>query len=286
MHERIEWGLAGAGVEAMSVEHSCRLYHVVLDKFMLGQLTYGQVEWRSRGAVLTQQPGDLIFGDPGELYVSDRHAAPGTWHALFVDADVVRRAAAEIGARDSLPHFQRSQGPDHQLSVCLQRFHRAFRTGASELTRDTYLTNCLRLLLERHAEHRPATTISRPVHGEPQAVQRAREFIDAHVAEAVTLDALSDAAGLSKFQLVRAFRRALGVPPHRYQVLQRVSLARRLIAQGLTLSYIASLTGFSSQTHLHRHFLRVVGVTPGAFQRSGGHHAAGGARTWKTASQG
>ena len=82
------------------------------------------------------------------------------------------------------------------------------------------------------------------------------------------LGALAEAAGYSKAQFVRLFRRTTGTSPHRYVLRHRLEEARRLIVgTALPLAEVASATGFASQSHLNGAFVRVYGCTPGAARR-------------------
>jgi transcriptional regulator GlxA family with amidase domain len=57
------------------------------------------------------------------------------------------------------------------------------------------------------------------------------------------------------------------MPPHRYQLAQRIRLARRLLERGVPIAQVAALTGFADQSHLHRHFVRGLDLTPGEYAR-------------------
>lgn len=74
--------------------------------------------------------------------------------------------------------------------------------------------------------------------------------------------------GLSPSQLSRAFKTSTGFPPHRWQLNHRIAKAQELLRfSGLPLSQIALATGFAEQSHFTRVFKKVVGVSPGAWQR-------------------
>ena len=90
-------------------------------------------------------------------------------------------------------------------------------------------------------------------------------MIDDAPAEEISLADLAALTGASRFQTVRAFARATGLTPHAYLVQRRVSLARRLIAQGMPLAVAAAESGFFDQSHMNRHFARILGITPGAY---------------------
>ncbi len=267
-HETIRWlpvGPGGGGAEATSAFDSTRLYRIPLDTFMVGGLARGQVDWRYRGTEYTQQSGDVVLGEPGELYATSRHHVPGRWHALFVPAPLVESTARELGVRGAELHLRRAQAYDPSLLAAIARVYNAHAVPGSQLARDAHLARCLELVVDRYAEAGPPPSRAA---GDPVAVRRAREYLHAHATSDVSLDVLARAAYASKYHLIRAFRRAVGVPPHAYQVYLRVAVAKRLIAQGVPISHAALDAGFAAQSHLHRHFVRAVGVTPGEYARA------------------
>ena len=75
--------------------------------------------------------------------------------------------------------------------------------------------------------------------------------------------------GISVGHFSHAFRHTLGVAPHKWLIEQRVALSKEKLRDGrLSLSDVAAECGFSDQSHLARHFQRIVGVTPGAWRRA------------------
>jgi transcriptional regulator GlxA family with amidase domain len=81
---------------------------------------------------------------------------------------------------------------------------------------------------------------------------------------------LSDLAALTQrtpFQLIRAFRRELGITPHAMLIRIRIQHAKALLARGEPIAGVAVDVGFVDQTHFGRHFKRVQNETPGRFRR-------------------
>jgi AraC-like DNA-binding protein len=66
---------------------------------------------------------------------------------------------------------------------------------------------------------------------------------------------------LSKVLLLRAFRNRFGLPPHVYQLQQRVLQAKRLL-KSFSPSYVALECGFSDQSHFTRVSRAHAGTTP------------------------
>lgn len=104
---------------------------------------------------------------------------------------------------------------------------------------------------------------------QPRAVADAVSFIQANYAHELSLNDMAEAVHLSPFHLARLFKQALGVSPHQYLIQVRVNSARSLLSAGSgehSLAEVASAVGFSDQSHLTRHFKRVMGVTPSQFR--------------------
>ena len=78
---------------------------------------------------------------------------------------------------------------------------------------------------------------------------------------------MAELTGLNTRRLLRAFEQSVGVPPHAYQIQARVQKAKSLLLARMPAAEAAAMVGFHDQSHLTRHFKRLVGVTPGAFQR-------------------
>jgi AraC-like DNA-binding protein len=121
---------------------------------------------------------------------------------------------------------------------------------------------------ETYAGMRPA---SRPARGglAPWQERRATEILRANVKGSVTLKEVAQECGLSVGYFSHAFRRTLGVSPHRWLIEQRVVLSKeKLRDDRLTLSEVAMECGFSDQSHLTRAFRQTVGVSPGVWRRA------------------
>ena len=102
--------------------------------------------------------------------------------------------------------------------------------------------------------------------GSSPSVTRAVKRIDSAPESHVSLAELAALSGVSRFQLLRAFSREVGITPHAYIIQRRVLLAQRLLADGQTAAQAAIQAGFSDQSHMTRAFVRQVGVTPGCYR--------------------
>lgn len=80
------------------------------------------------------------------------------------------------------------------------------------------------------------------------------------------LDELAALVGLSRFQLVRAVKRATGLSPLAWRQNARIVQARGLLRGGTAIAETAHATGFTDQSHFHRVFRAHVAATPRTYQ--------------------
>ena len=119
-------------------------------------------------------------------------------------------------------------------------------------------------LLRNYADH-PELAETEKVSVAPRSVIQAMKYIHDNYPGDVSLADIADAAHLSPYHLTRVFKKATGVSPHQYLVQVRVNSARSLLTAGAgdrSLAEIASAVGFADQSHLTRHFKRMLGITP------------------------
>lgn len=130
------------------------------------------------------------------------------------------------------------------------------------------LTLALLIDLYRH-QHAPRRVA--PVKGglAPWQLRRVEAMIHERLAEDLSLAELAGVTDLSRSYFARAFRRSTGLPPHQYQLNARVERAKHLLRRSdLTLTEIGLDCGFKEQSQFIRAFRRLVGVSPGIWQRS------------------
>ena len=93
------------------------------------------------------------------------------------------------------------------------------------------------------------------------------DYLAANRSEQVSLDALSEIAGLSKYHLLRAFTKETGITPYSYLETIRIDRAKTLLRQGVPAAEVALCAGFSDQSHFTNVFKRFNGLTPGQYRR-------------------
>ena len=127
------------------------------------------------------------------------------------------------------------------------------------------LAGMLAVHLLRNYSARPQPIETDRISTQPRAVTQAVDFIHDNYPSDLSLSDIAAAAHLSPFHLSRIFKKATGVTPHQYLLQVRVNSARSLLTAGAgdrSLAEVAAAVGFADQSHLTRHFKRMLGMTP------------------------
>jgi AraC family transcriptional regulator len=102
----------------------------------------------------------------------------------------------------------------------------------------------------------------------PWQLRRATELLSSNLG-GVPLKELAQECRLSVSHFSRAFRRTIGVAPHNWLLMHRIEVAKEKLRDNrLSLSEVATVSGFADQSHLTRVFTRMLGVSPGAWRRA------------------
>jgi AraC-like DNA-binding protein len=87
------------------------------------------------------------------------------------------------------------------------------------------------------------------------------------LADALTLEDLAGAAGLSPFHFLRRFKAQHHATPHQMLMALRLHRAKQWLAAGIAPADVAAGVGLVDQAHLTRRFARMYGVTPARYQQ-------------------
>lgn len=250
----------GQSVARLVPRHWHEEYQFCLIQSGAGELNY-------RGNSLPTPAASLFIVHPGEVHANRAYDSFGcSYRTVLMDAELVRGVATEFhGKAQGLPFFPTAVVFDQDVIRQYLVLHRAFEGHSSSIERETLLLDFLAGLISRFAENRSTPP---SVGSERRAVSRACEYLTAHYAENISLEQLARIANLSPFHFNRVFAEQFGIPPHAFQTQIRVSRAKSLLRQGWAISQAASQTGFADQSHLTRHFRRLIGIPPGQYKQN------------------
>jgi AraC-like DNA-binding protein len=98
---------------------------------------------------------------------------------------------------------------------------------------------------------------------EPPVITRAKEFINEHQAEELSLGQVAKAVNTSTFYFCKMFKKITGINFTDYLSRIRIEKSKNLLLNpNLRVSEIAFEVGFQSLTHFNRVFKRILGQSP------------------------
>jgi AraC-like DNA-binding protein len=233
--------------------------------YVVALITDGAERIRIGRRAVVAPAGRVAVVNPEEWHDGAAGGDQGwAYRTCYPSVALLQGLAAELGQRGA-PLFAPAVIDDPVLARALAAAHAASR-GADAVHAETSMLAALRRLILRHADNAGRA--------EPEAASGARRrvalyeaVIAAHLAARLDLQRLAQAAGVTRFQVIRDFRAVAGLTPSRVIRDRRLRHAGALIAQGGSLAEAASASGFADQSHLSRSFRAAHGITPGAFRQ-------------------
>jgi AraC-like DNA-binding protein len=234
------------------------------EHFVIGLVEDGVQQYNYRGANRRTPPGQVFFVNGGEPHTGEPATKCGyLYRTLCLDPHVLRDLALAITGRSGSFHLTGDVVADAPLSAALGQLHRAVAAHAGAMHCESFLLSAIRRLLESHAEN---GTRLPAVKQEPRAVLQAREYIEAHYAEDVSLADLGALTCRSPFHMARAFSKQMGLPPHAYLESVRIQRAKEMLRAGMSVVDTALAVGYPDQSHFTHRFRRIIGITPGRWR--------------------
>jgi AraC-like DNA-binding protein len=250
--------LATEGVLLHRMEDEDALYCGVKDLYAFMVVEQGRSELAHAGRTHDVGPGDVVLAQPGELYRDLRRDGPATFDIVLFDHPHIERLAPR--GLLIFPSPRLAPGDPRALPLLALRAA-LLRPSSTPLEREVAIAEASAAMVAA-GESEARAPRERP------AIARARAYLRDRLADRVRLDDLADHVRLDKYHLIRAFRAQVGVPPYEYLTHLRMARARELLRNGVTPAEAAAALGYCDQSQLHRHFVRIVGTTPGLFASS------------------
>lgn len=257
-----------------------RELHVSLhfhDFFECYLLLSGTLSYQIDNASFSILPGDLLLIGPNQLHrpLFTQTEQPYERIVLWLSRSYVERLSSTKTALSACFSAQRLSvnrlSEPQRESIASQLFALLAASNAEQFGKDVLcdsLVSTLLVTLNRTCSGR-ALALPKPDVHVSQLVKTVSNYLDAHLAEPVSLDALSSTVFLSKYYLERVFRRETGVSIYQMLLQKRMILARNLIHEGLPFTLVAQKCGFSEYSGFYKAFHNEYGVSPREYSAEG-----------------
>jgi AraC-like DNA-binding protein len=228
------------------------------EAFGLGAIESGVERFRYRGGEHLAPPRSLVMMNPDMLHTGRAETDQGwRYRMAYIDPGVAAALTGEPGwwFADPVAH-------DAATAQRVSRLLAAMWRADDPLALDGALLE----LLESFRRHAHGARLSAALRADG-LLDRSLALMHDRLADALTLEDLAGAAGLSPFHFLRRFKAQHHATPHQMLMALRLHRAKQWLAAGIAPADVAAGVGLVDQAHLTRRFARMYGVTPARYQQ-------------------
>lgn len=236
------------------------------DTYSIGLVREGQTEFFCHNRTEIIGSGEIALINPGEVHACNpKYNSALTYYMLYIEPNLIQDISVALSVRNnSATEFATPIVSDNWLYRGLTALSLTIIKAQSALEVETILYQTLAEVIRRYGNIASPKPASRP--GAGQTMEVGRAYLMENLAQNVSLQEVAAHTGLSPFHFLREFRKRYGLPPHAYQLQQRVNVAKRLLAKNKSIAHVATEVGFADQSHFTRKFKSFVGATPRQYQ--------------------
>lgn len=243
-----------AGITALSAsftnfeykKHSHREYAI-------GVTLRGIQQYNLDGFPQLSHQNGVMFFNPDQAHDGSAGNKAGIDYVILY---IEPKLFLEILGKKDIVHFSSPVIYDHKLRQRVINLSQAILNQEEDAL-------CSELLLSL-TENLPQPDFFRPGKKDSILIKKAKDMIHDNLEEILKLEDVSKELNISKYQLIRIFKKTTGISPYQYFLIHKVELAKQIIEKYKDVYLAVAECGFVDLTHLNKHFKSIYGLT--AFQ--------------------
>ncbi len=233
------------------------------DEFSFGLILDGQANYQNRQVIHQIAKGDVVTINPDDVHSCNPTSSTWSYNMLFVEPNSlgnIQHDILEIAPNKYVPFLRDVERKPSIKKAFIELFDSLYRPSSSPL----HAESCLYQFVEECFE-KPIGKVEPSVLCCPR-ISLVRDKLCDQIDVPHQLEDLSNEVGLTRFQLLKAFKNRYGMPPYAYLMDEKIKRSKTMLKSGQSLSEVALTLGFSDQAHFQRHFKKKLAVTPKFYQ--------------------
>ena len=234
----------------------------------------GDIDYVIEGKTYHLAARDIVFVSAGEIHRPIFLPSQAAYEriVIYVAPEFLSRWQAQgrepvdlarcfVQARQTASVMHQAPGTNHDLLFHMERLEKASRAEgfASGLYMEVLFIEFM-ILLNRSLDDHELAGLDNASY-DPK-IQNILAYINQHLAEPLSVDALAAHAYMSKFYLMRKFKADTGYGIHQYIRSKRLLLARDLLKTDLPITQISAEIGFADYSTFSRAFKEMFQCSP------------------------
>lgn len=234
---------------------------------------YSVQEIRQNQKTYKVDPQSMLVFSAGEAHTEHFVNASAQLKAVVIQPDYISELCEPLNIKSEDIEFKPSEVTGNQnLARQIQTLAQLsdLAVQPTDFSLDCFTSEILIGAFTQH-KHSHSEKFAQEKHSGhfPGAMPRIKSVIHENIENpAFDLDMLAQASGMSKFHLIREFKKHVGTSPAKYLSQIRLDLAKHwLLKSTKPVLSIAMDLGFGDLSTFNKAFKKVVGVTPTAFRQ-------------------
>lgn len=247
-----------AGGESIGLKCAENSFCALVGTIPQGCLECQQTEARARRSAARKLSTQQIYCFAGLTVVAMPVVIDGQHVATLMSGQVFRREPTERDFQMVLKML----GPGLETNWESKARRAYFQTPVITADRFQAVLQLLSVFAQYLADFGSRAAVAN-AHSEPKAVAGAKEFIESHMEEPITLDRVVEHVHVSRFYFCKLFKKATGMTLTEYVARVRVEKAKTLLVDpSRRISEVVYAAGFGSIPQFNTIFKRYVGMPP------------------------
>ncbi|MBS7525248.1 AraC family ligand binding domain-containing protein [Fusibacter paucivorans] len=247
-----------SGITALSASfHEFSYKKHAHDEYALGVTLDGIQKFSSRGSIHASCPHGVMLFHPGFVHDGWAHEHQRLDYVMIYVDESKMKAILDTNE----PHYFKDS------VVYDKTLERLVYNTAFTILNDcdpAFCDDAFTLL----GAHLGGLMTDAKINREHQRIQKIKWILRNTEGEPLRLDDVATAVGMSKYQMIRIFKAAVGLSPYQYYLSCKLSRAKKLIEETKEVYTAVTAEHFVDLSHLNKHFKNTYGVTANTYAKS------------------